>query len=202
MTIQMGGYMVYDGSIIQDRVPLAQGYGIQDQCGIYIYPRGDLPAIFKNPDFHSLPASSTDVRAIDEPQRGVRETTYREVVVDSGAAQPLFADEEGKYRYADGIEPTGREADPSGQLTLPSPLGAGGPAESPSAAALPALDPVSPAKTTTGNTPVVATRTNVYQVPPKTNATSCHSIKRCWEERGGYSRSTNERARKGLRHAS
>ena len=41
MTIRMGGHMVYDGSIIQDNVALAQGYGIQDQCDIYICPRGD-----------------------------------------------------------------------------------------------------------------------------------------------------------------
>ena len=76
------------------------------------------------------------------------------------------------YRHADGTIPTGREADPSGQLSLPNPLAAGGPAESPQAAAMPVLDPVSPAKVTTGNAPVVATRTNVYQVPPRTNATS------------------------------
>ncbi len=172
MAIQMGGHMVYDGSIIQDSVPLARGYEIQDQCDIYIYPRGDLPATFRNPDFHSLRASSSDVRAVEEPPQGVRETTYREVILDSGAAQPLFADEEGTYRYADGAEPTGREADPSGQLMLPSPLGAGGPAEPPSATAMPVLDPVSPAKATVGNAPVVATRTNVYQAPPKTSVTS------------------------------
>ncbi len=135
----MGGHMVYDGSIIHDSVPLAQGYGIQDQCGIYIYPRGDLPATFRNPDYHSLPASSSEVRAIEEPQQGVRETTFREVVHEPGTAQRLFADEEGRSRNADGIEPTGREADPSGQLTLPDPLHAGGPAESPPAAAMPFL---------------------------------------------------------------
>ena len=131
-----------------------------------------FPAMFKNSDFHSFPASSSDVSAVEEPPKGVRETTYREVVLESGAAQQLFADEEGKSRYADGIESTGREADPSGQLTLPNPLGAGGPAESPPAAAMPVLDLVSPVKTTIGNTPVVATRINVYQVPPWTDATS------------------------------
>ncbi len=123
--------------------------------------------------FHSCPASSSGVRKIDEPTEGVQ------FVLDSGAAQSLFADEEGKYRYADGKEPTGHEADPSRQLTLPNPLEAGGPAVSPSAAALPILDPVSPVKASAGKlneegslTPVVATRTNVYQGPPKTKATS------------------------------
>ena len=105
--------MVYDGSIIQDNVPLGQGCGIQDQCVIHIHPRGELTAVFRNPDFDSLPASSSGVRGIDEPEIGVRETTYR-AVHDSGAAQSPIAEEEGENRYADGKEPTGHEADPSG----------------------------------------------------------------------------------------
>ncbi len=79
----MGGHMVYDGSIIQDGVALGQGYGIQDQCAIQLCPRGDVVA----PTFHSCPASSSDVRKIDEPTEGVQ------FVLDSGAAQSLFADE-------------------------------------------------------------------------------------------------------------
>ncbi len=70
------------------------------------------------------------------------------------------------------MESIGRGVDPSGQLTLPNPLAAGGPAESLTAAAMPVLDPVSPAKTTVGNAPVVATRTDVYQAPSKTSVTS------------------------------
>ena len=135
----MGGHMVYDGSIIQDNVALGQGYGIQDQCAIHLHPRGDLPA----PIVHSCPASSSDVRRIDEPEKGVQ------IVLDSGAAQSLFADEEGNYRFADGSKPTGHEADPSGPLTLPEPFGAGGSAEPPPAAVLPPLDPVTPAKPAT-----------------------------------------------------
>ena len=90
----MRGHMLYDGSIIQDNVPLGQGYGIQDQCAIRIRPRGELPT----PIFHSCPASSSDVRRIDEPEKGVRETTYR-AVLDPGAAQSPIAEEEGKYRH-------------------------------------------------------------------------------------------------------
>ena len=67
-----------------------------------------MPAVF-----HSLHASSSDVRGIDEPEIGVRETTYR-AVLDPGSAQSPIAEEEGKYRCADGKEPTGHEADPSG----------------------------------------------------------------------------------------
>ena len=118
MTIRMGGHMVYDGSIIQDNVAFAQGYGIQDQCDIFIFPRGELPATFRNPDFHSLPASSSSVKAIDEQPRGVRETAHREATPDSRVAQPLFAEEEGKSSV-------GREVDPSGMLMLPKPLLAG-----------------------------------------------------------------------------
>ena len=165
----MGGRMVYDGSIIQDGVALGQGYGIQDQCVIQLYPRGDMVG----PVFHSCPASSSDVRKLDETPNGVQ------AILDSGAAQSLFADDEGNYRYADGNEPSGHEADPSGQLTLPEPLEAGGPAEPPLAAVLPPLDPVIPAKAAAGKldeegslTPVVVTRTNVYQVPPETKTTS------------------------------
>ena len=137
----MGGRMVDDGSIIQDCVALGQRCGIQDQCAIQLYPRGEMVA----PTFHSCPASSSDVRRIDEPTEGVQ------FVLDSGAAQSLFADEEGNYRNADGKEPTGYEADPSGQLTLPNLLEAGGPAESPPAAALPILDPASPVKVSAGS---------------------------------------------------
>ncbi len=135
----MGGHIVYDGSVIQDGVALGQGYGIQDQCAIQLYPRGDVVA----PVFHSCLASSSDVRKLDETPNGVQAT------IDSGAAQSLFADEEGNYRYADGDKPTGHEADPSGQLTLPEPFGAGGSAEPPPAAVLPPLDPVTPAKAAT-----------------------------------------------------
>jgi hypothetical protein len=157
--------MVYDGSIIQDNVALAQGYGIQDQCDIFIFPRGELPATFRNPDFHSLPASSSSVKAIDEQPRGVRETAYREATPDSRAAQPLFAEEEGKSSV-------GREVDPSGMLTLPKPLLAGDSDGAPPAAAMPVLEPVSPTKPTTGEAPVVATRVNAYQAPPKTSVNS------------------------------
>ena len=116
--------MVYGGSIIQDNVPLAQGYGIQDQDDIFIFPRGDLPPrtdgcnTFVDPEFHSLPASSSSVKVFDEKPKGVRETAYREATPDSRAAQPLFAEEEGKSSV-------GRGMDPSGILTLPKPLLAG-----------------------------------------------------------------------------
>jgi hypothetical protein len=115
-TIHMGRHMVYDGSIIQDNVALGQGYGIQDQFAIHLYPRGEMVA----PIFNSCPASSSDVRRIGEPTKGVQ------IVLHSGAAQSLLAGEEGNHRCADGREPTGHEADPSGQLTLPNPLEAGG----------------------------------------------------------------------------
>ena len=62
------------------------------------------------PTFHSCPASLSDVRRIDEPTKGAQ------IVLDSGAAQSQFADEEGNYRYADDNKPTGHEADPSGRL--------------------------------------------------------------------------------------
>ncbi len=76
VTMRMGGHMVYGSTIIQDNVPLAQGYGIQDQDNICIFPRGDLPAwtdgrnttVF-DPEFHSLPASSSSVKAVDENQK-------------------------------------------------------------------------------------------------------------------------------------
>ncbi len=148
-TIRMGGHMVYEGSIIQDNVALAQGYGIQDQCDIFIFPRGDLPpwtdgcATFVDPEFHALPASSSSVKAIDEKTKGVRETAYREATPDSRAAQPLFAEEEGKSSV-------GRGMGPSGFLTLPKPLLAGDSDKPPPAAAMPILEPVSPTKPTTG----------------------------------------------------
>ena len=83
VTMRLGGHMVYGSTIIQDNVPLAQGYGIQDQDNIYIFPRGESPAwtdgrnttVF-DPEFHSLPASSSSVKAIDEKPQGVRGTAY------------------------------------------------------------------------------------------------------------------------------
>ena len=81
--------------------------------------------------------------------------------------------------YAGGTTPSGFEADPSGQLPFPTPLVAGGPAESVPVAMLQPLpvktpNPATPVKTADGKgekedplTPVVVARTNVYQVPPK-----------------------------------
>ena len=164
--------MVYGSTIIQDNVPLAQGYGIQDQDNICIFPRGDLPAwtdgrnttVF-DPEFHSLPASSSSVKVVDEKPKGVRETAYREATPDSRVAQPLFTEEEGKSS-------TGRGADPSGQLTLPKPLLAGDSDKPPTVAAMPALEPVSPVKPTTGEVSVVVTRVNAYQAAPRTSVNS------------------------------
>ncbi len=152
-TIHMGGHMVYDGSIIQDSVALGQGYGIQDQCVINLIPREGIAGNAKvpnSPKFHSCSGSSSDIRKSEDVQNGVQ------VIVDSGVAQSLFADSDGTYRYADGSIPPGFEADPSGQLTLPTPLGAGEPAKSTPIAMLQPLpartpDPATPTKAATGN---------------------------------------------------
>ncbi len=175
-TIHMGGHMVYDGSIIQDNVALGQGYGIQDQCQINLVPREGIAGNATAPnsqEFHSCPGSSSDIRRLEDAQNRVQ------VIVDTGAAQSLFRDGDGIYRYADGTTPSGFEADPSGQLTLPTPLVAGGPAESSPVAMLQPLpvktpNPATPVKTADGKgekedplTPVVLARTNVYQVPPR-----------------------------------
>ncbi len=100
VTMRLGGHTVYGSTIIQDNVPLAQGYGIQDQDNICIFPGGDLPActdgrntVVFDPEFHSLPASSSSVKAVDEKPQGARGTAYREATPDSRITQTLFTEE-------------------------------------------------------------------------------------------------------------
>ncbi len=166
--------MVYGSTIIQDHVPLAQGYGIQDQDNIFIFPRGEIPACIDgeittvfDPVFHSLPASSSSVNALDEKPQGVRGAAYREATPDSRIAQPLFSE--------GGKSPNGFGADPSGQLTLPDPLVAGEAANPPAKPAVSVFVPVSPANATTEEIPVAVTRVNAYQTTPRLNAMNVSS---------------------------
>ncbi len=118
-----------------------------------------------DPEFHSLPASSSSVKTVDEKPQGVRGTAYKEATPESRIIQPLFTEEGGKSS-------TGFGADPSGQLTLPDPLVAGDADNPPAVPAMPVLEPVSPVKTTAEGAPVVVTRVNAYQATPRTSVNS------------------------------
>ncbi|MCP4478820.1 MAG: hypothetical protein GY818_12085, partial [Planctomycetaceae bacterium] len=144
-TMHFGGHMVYGSTIIQDHVPLAQGYGLQDQDNVCIFPKGHLPTwtdeevpTVQDPVFHSLPASSSSVKVLDENNQG-------EATPNARIVQPSFSD--------GGKSLNGYGKDPSGELTLPDPLEAGKAGNPPNKPTVSLFVPVSPEKATIGEVP-------------------------------------------------
>ncbi|MDP7612301.1 MAG: hypothetical protein QGH62_07685, partial [Nitrospinaceae bacterium] len=102
----------------------------------------------QDPVFHSLPASSSSVKVLDENNQG-------EATPNARIVQPSFSD--------GGKSLNGYGKDPSGELTLPDPLEAGKAGNPPNKPTVSLFVPVSPEKATIGEVPVAVSRVNAYQ---------------------------------------